>query len=48
MDERARTRETGSQGGQSFDCATWLHKARELPKDQFKLEVERALTGKDS
>jgi hypothetical protein len=34
--------------GQSFDCATWLHKARQLPKDQFKLEVERALTGKDS
>ncbi len=34
--------------GKGFDCATWLHKARELPKDQFKLEVERALTGKDS
>jgi len=34
--------------GQDFDCATWLHKARELPKDQFKHEVEKALTGKDS
>ena len=22
--------------GQEFDCATWLHKARSLPKDQFK------------
>ena len=33
---------------QHFDCATWLHKARELPKDQFKHEVEKALTGKDS
>ena len=24
-----------------FDCATWLHKARELPKEGFKREVER-------
>ena len=22
--------------GQRFDCATWLHKARELPKEEFK------------
>lgn len=29
-----------------FDCATWLHKARELPKEEFKQEVERELTGK--
>src|SRR5215471_5557532 len=34
--------------GQDFDCATWLHKARQLPKDQFKHEVERELTGIDS
>ena len=33
--------------GQEFDCATWLHKARSLPKDQFKREVEKELTGKD-
>jgi hypothetical protein len=33
--------------GQRFDCATWLHKAREMPKDQFKHEVEKELTGKD-
>ena len=25
-----------------------MHKARQLPKDQFKHEVEKALTGKDS
>src|SRR6266849_10229785 len=30
--------------GQRFDCATWLHKARSLPKDQFKREVEKELT----
>jgi hypothetical protein len=34
--------------GQHFDCATWLHRAREMPKDQFKLEVERELTGKET
>jgi hypothetical protein len=33
---------------QHFDCATWLHKAREMPKDQFKQEVERELTGKET
>jgi len=34
--------------GQDFDCATWLHKARVLPKEQFRHEVEKELTGKDS
>ncbi len=33
---------------QHFDCATWLHKAREMPKEQFKKEVEKELTGKES
>jgi len=37
-----------SREGQNFDCATWLHKARELPKEEFQREVERELTGKDS
>jgi hypothetical protein len=31
---------------QEFDCATWLHKAPSLPKDQFKREKE--LTGRES
>ncbi|MGH9504087.1 MAG: HNH endonuclease [Terriglobales bacterium] len=34
--------------GQEFDCATWLHKARSMPKEQFKQEVEKELTGRDS
>jgi hypothetical protein len=34
--------------GQDFDCATWLHKAREMPKEQFKQEVEKELTGKET
>ena len=30
--------------GQDFDCATWLHKARAMPKEQFQREVEKELT----
>src|SRR3954447_19413190 len=37
-----------SRDRQSFDCATWLHKAREMPKEKFRQEVERELTGKAS
>jgi len=37
-----------SRDGQSFDCATWLHKARVLPKKEFQREVERELTGRES
>jgi len=31
-----------------FESATWLHKARSLPKQEFKAEVERELTGRDT
>jgi hypothetical protein len=34
--------------GQQFDCATWLHRARQMPKDQFKREVEKELTGRET
>ncbi len=34
--------------GERFDCATWLHKARSMPKDQFKSEVDRELTGRET
>src|SRR6266478_7185972 len=37
-----------SRDGQEFDCATWLHKAKVLPKAEFQREVEKELTGKDS
>jgi len=34
--------------GQGFDCAIWLHKARVLPTEQFRREVEKELTGKET
>jgi hypothetical protein len=34
--------------GKDFDCAAWMHKARSLPRDEFKREVDKHLTGKDS
>ena len=33
---------------QHFDCATWLHKARQMPKEEFKQEVEKELTGRET
>jgi hypothetical protein len=36
------------QQGQRFESATWLHKARQMPKAEFQREVEKELTGKDS
>ena len=33
--------------GQRFESAPWVHKARSLPREEFKREVERELTGKD-
>jgi hypothetical protein len=34
--------------GQHFDCATWLHKARSLPKEEFQQEIEKELTGQQT
>jgi hypothetical protein len=34
--------------GPEFACAPWVHKAKQLPKEQFRRAVERHLTGKDS
>jgi hypothetical protein len=32
--------------GQRFESAPWVHKARSMPREEFKREVERHLTGK--
>src|SRR5207244_9141740 len=34
--------------GQEFDCATWLHKARVLPKEYFRREDEKDLNGTET
>jgi len=34
--------------GQRFDCATWLHKAQTMPKEDFQQEVEKELTGRET
>src|SRR6202140_1436835 len=34
--------------GERFESATWVHKAQVLPKEEFKREVERHLTGKET
>jgi len=33
---------------QGFNCAPWVHKATTLPREEFKREVDRYLTGKDT
>ena len=34
--------------GERFDCAPWVHKAKDLNREEFEREVERHLTGKES
>jgi hypothetical protein len=34
--------------GQEFDCATWLHRARAMPKEQFRHAVQKELTGQET
>ena len=33
---------------QSFDCATRLHRARQMPEEDFKKTVEKELTGRET
>ena len=33
--------------GQRFESAPWVHKARHMPREEFRREVEKELTGKD-
>ena len=33
--------------GQRFESATWMHKARRMPKEEFRKEVEGELTGRE-
>jgi hypothetical protein len=33
--------------GQDFDCAPWVHRARSMSREEFRLAVEKELTGKE-
>jgi hypothetical protein len=33
---------------QGFDCAPWVHKAQQMPREEFKPEVEKYLTRKET
>ena len=48
MDEGTGTGKLARHQGQHFESATWLHRARQMPKAQFQREVEKELMGKDS
>jgi hypothetical protein len=48
MEQSSGAGESSSKGWGNFDCATWLHKAKGMPKEGFKGEVERHLTGKET
>ena len=34
--------------GRSFDCAPWVHKASTMPREEFRREVDRYLTGRET
>jgi len=34
--------------GHRFVCAPWVHKARSMPREEFKREVEKELTGRET
>src|SRR5436190_3173813 len=34
--------------GQGFDCAPWVHKAQTMAREEFKREVEKKLTGRET
>jgi hypothetical protein len=42
----AELAKVAKRDGQRFDSATWLHKARELPKEEFNRKVSKQQTGK--
>jgi len=33
--------------GQHFDCAPWVHRARAMPREDFRRAVEKELTGRE-
>ena len=45
MDKGLELAKLARRDRQEFDLATWLHKARQMPKEQSKQVIEKELTG---
>ncbi len=43
MCDRAGANPAGAEGWSAVRLCNWLHKAREMPKEEFRREVEREL-----
>jgi hypothetical protein len=48
MDEGAGVGERRQEGWAGVRLCNWPHRARSLPKDEFKRKVERELTGRET
>ena len=48
MDESPGIGEGGPEGGTEIRLAPWLHKASSMPREEFKQEIERHLTGQET
>ena len=48
MDKGLELAKLARRDRQEFDCATWLHKARQMPKEQSKQVIEKELTGRET
>src|SRR6202451_2354557 len=44
----AEMEKVARRGGEEIDCEPWVHKAMELPKEEFQREVEKHLTGRET
>jgi len=48
VDQSEELAKVARREGQRFESAPWVHKAQELPREEFKREVERHLTGRNT
>ena len=48
MDESPRIGEGGPERGQEFDCEPGCTRLSSMPREEFKQEVERHLTGQET
>lgn len=48
LSKAAELAKVARRDGKDFDCAIWLHKARSLQTEEFKVAVDRHLTGHEA